>query len=915
MQKKLFYGITFSVFLFFGFTKLHSQNVNEIRFNKLYVGSLAQIFDSLSSASGKKIIYDRGIFSSDRAMIRPSNETLMQVLDGLSKTFRFTYLVDNVSGNIYVYARQNEFVDVEDESETQSNISVINPRTQQSISPAKYNYTFSGQIKDRTTGEAVPFAIISIEGTNIKTNSNVDGYYSIIRVPNDTCTLIISSVGYKLTRLYLSPDLPSNNYLIELDPEVLNLKAVIVTADKRNLVLSSTSDETNLIKVSPKKLAELPQVGEKDILRSLQLMPGISASNESSAGMYVRGGTPDQNLVLFDGFTIYHVDHLYGFFSTFNPNAVKDLSLYKGGFDARYGGRLSSVCDITGKDGNQKNIAGGGDISLLSMNVFLEIPYKEKFSSIIAFRRSYQGAMYEKLFSKFNTSSTAQVGRAPVSNRFAESFTSTVSSYFYDINGKFTYRVSEQSNLTLSLYNGSDNLDNSNNPGMMGPGTGSFRGFNAQNNDLTKFGNTGASLKFSKQWTDKLYIYNLLSFSNYISNRDRTSQTTIETDTSTNTFRTGTLENNNLTDFSYKNDISYKFSDRHSLEGGTQLTQLQVKYSYSDNDTSKFLDRDNKSLLAAYYLSDHLKLLNSRLLLTTGLRSTYYQLAGKVYFEPRFNLNYKITDNITLGGSWGHFFQFVNRVIREDISSGSRDFWILSDTSHVPVSTAIHYIIGTQYETPDFLLSVEAYYKDMKDITEYTQRIVPARRQVSYEENFYIGKGYARGIEFLIQRKTGIINGWISYTLGEARNQFDVYGKNYFPAAQDVRHEFKMVGIYKYKNWVFSFDWIYASGKPYTRPLGTYTLTMIDGNEQSYVAVSAKNSGRLPAYHRLDLSATYDFPLFNRGAKGSLGFSIFNLYNRKNVWYKEFQVIEGIAVENNVSYLGITPNLSFSIKF
>jgi hypothetical protein len=905
--KRLFYVVFFACL----FISANAQNNQELRFNKMYVGNLAQIFDSLSSASGKKIFYDREFFALQNAMIRPSNETLSSILQGMSKTYRFDYVIDN-SGVIYIYSRQNRLIDEESPKE-ENKISIINPR-QGYIRPEKFNYTLTGQIKDRTTGEAIPYAIISIDGTNIKTNANVDGYFSLLKVPNDTSILLISSVGYKLTKLMLSPNLATSNYLIELEPEVFNLQEVVVSAEKMNLSLTS-SDESNLIKVSPKKLSELPQVGEKDILRSLQLMPGISASNESSAGMYIRGGTPDQNLVLFDGFTIYHVDHLYGFFSTFNPNAVKDINLYKGGFEAKYGGRLSSVCDITGKDGNQKNIAGGADISLLSFNAYLEIPYKDKFSSIIAFRRSYQGAMYDKLSEKFNTSNTSQVGKEGPQNRFAQSYSSNVSSYFYDLNGKFTYRPTSTDLISLSIYNGADNLDNSNNPEMSGFGGGGLRGFNAKTNDITKFGNTGISLKYSHQGKDKLYLYNLLSFSNYFSDRDRSNQTTINTDTSTQTVKMGTLENNRLNDFSYKGNLEYKATDNHLLVAGIQLSELNVKYWYSENDTSKILDRNNHSMISTVYAEDNIKQFNNRLLIIPGIRATYYQNTSKFYYEPRINTTFKLTEKITLGANWGKYYQFVNRVIRDDISSGSRDFWILSDGSTVPVGDATHYIASIQYENPNYIFSVEGYYKDLKGISEYSLQIVPAQKVLNYEENFYRGKGYSQGIEFLAQRKTGAINGWVSYTLAQARNQFDVYGSNYFPSLQDVRHEVKFVLFYKYKHWTFSTDWIYASGKPYTKPLGTYTITMLDGNVNSYVAVSSKNSARLTPYHRLDVAATYSFPILDNRCKGNLSFSIFNLYNRHNEWYKEYQVIEGIAVENNVTYLGFTPNLSFSIKF
>jgi hypothetical protein len=888
------------------------SNLEKSTLNGMYVGTVADILDSIAKDAKVVFSYDRNQLSQFRYMVRPMNQPASLVLTDMLKEHKMKYYQD-ADGIVYIAEKDKNF-EYHETAEAQVRKDPVKE-------PIKYNYTLTGKIIDKASGEAIPYAIISLIGSPIKTNTNVDGYFTFLKVPNDTSILYISSVGYKSSKYFLNPNLPQKNLLIEIRPDLVNLAEVVVKSEKQNLNLSS-ADEISLIKMSPKKIAELPQLGEKDIMRSFQLMPGINASNESSAGLNVRGGTPDQNLVLFDGFTVYHVDHLYGFYSAFNPNAVKDINLYKGGFESKYGGRLSSVCEITGKDGNQKNISAGGDISLLSANAYLEVPIGQKFSSIIAFRRSYQGYMYDKLFSKFNTQSTSSANRPQPMGRFGQSFENTVTSYFYDLNGKFTYRPNDKDIVTLSIYNGADNLDNSNNPGMTmgpggsgGPGGGGFRGFNSQRNDITDFGNIGSSLKWSRKWSNRLYNNTLVSFSNYYSKRDMTNQTTIETDTSSRTMKLGTLENNDLVDYSLKTNFELQVTDNQKMEFGLHISQIHVKYDFSQDDTSKILDRNDKSILPAGYLQDNIKFLNDKLTLIPGLRNTWYQKTGKLYFEPRLNANYKLTHLIKLGVSVGKYYQFISRVVREDISSGSRDFWILADETRVPVSNAIHYIGSIAYEDNDFLYSIEAYYKSLKGITEYSQRIVPARRQLSYEENFYNGVGYSRGIELLAQRKTGNFNGWVSYTLGEARNQYDVYGKNYFPSLQDIRHEFKIVGIYRYKQWVFSGNWIFASGRPYTQPLGSYSLTMLDGNTQSYIAVGAKNMARLPNYHRLDLSATYDFPLFDKNVDGALSFSIFNVYNRTNVWYKEFMVIEGISIENNTNFLGITPNLSLTLKF
>ena len=327
------------------------------------------------------------------------------------------------------------------------------------------------------------------------------------------------------------------------------------------------------------------------------------------------------------------------------------------------------------------------------------------------------------------------------------------------------------------------------------------------------------------------------------------------------------------------------------------------------------LNKDQNGIIAGFYFQDKIKLMKSRLTVTPGIRLSWYSPTGKFYPEPRLSLSYNLSKYFKLIAQTGKYDQFANRVVREDFLSGSRDFWILSDKDHIPVSSAWHYIAGISYEKKSFLASIEGYYKDIDGVTEYSMRFKPTREGDTYAENFFHGVGYATGIEFLLQKKFGGLTGWVSYTLGEVKNRIDVYGDNYFPASQDVTHEFKFVGMYDYRKWSFSLTWLFASGRPYTAPDGAYSITLLDGKERLFIDFGAKNSSRLPAYHRLDVSVNYHFRNSETNNEwGSLGFSIFNVYNRRNIWYKEYQIIDGNILETDKFFLGITPNLTFSMK-
>ncbi|HVN56690.1 MAG TPA: TonB-dependent receptor [Bacteroidales bacterium] len=785
--------------------------------------------------------------------------------------------------------------------------------------PVKSKFTITGVVKDKITGERLPFATVTILGTTLGTTTNNDGYFTLLKVPTDTSTIVVQYVGYEKWNVFLTPSSPLTNMIIELKAYSQRLQGVTVTAH-RNEVAMANKENISLIKITPKKLEELPGLGERDIMRSFQLMPGISASNESSSGLYVRGGTPDQNLIIYDGFTVYHVDHLYGFFSAFNSNALKDVQLYKGGFESKFGGRLSSVTEITGKDGNQKRFNVGGDISLLSANVYVEAPVGDKITTMFAFRRSYQGPIYDAIFKKFNSSADTRVLAPSGSGAFRRPLESnSLTSYFYDLNGKITYHPTDKDIVTLSIFNGTDKLDNgiSNSFGSFGTFN---RDFSMQNTDLTKYGNIGGSFRWSRKWSDKLYGNTVLSYSKYYSTRDRSSQrVTVNSSNETVTTNQGIFENNHLRDYSLKSDYRYDLTSSNQIQFGVFATWYDIKYTYAQNDTSTLIDRHDNGLLTGLYLQDDIKLLKDRMHIVPGIRSNFYGVTGRFYAEPRASVTYSLSEKVTLKGSTGKYYQFANRVTREDILSGSRDFWVLSDGSQIPVSSAVHFIAGISYENNDYIFSAEGYYKSLKDITENSLRINSSPAGVSYNQSFFSGYGYSQGIEFLAQRKSGNLNGWICYTIGQARNHFTEYSDTYYPADQDVTHEIKVVTMYKWKRFDFSANFIYATGRPYTAPSGAYSIKLLDGSSRDFFTVTSKNSLRLPDYNRLDVSATYKLLAGWRGEKrrreiGYIGISIFNLYNHKNVWYKQYAIQDGSIIETNINYLGITPNITLSLK-
>ena len=769
------------------------------------------------------------------------------------------------------------------------------------------NLTVTGRVKDQTNGEFLPFATVHVDGHHtIATVTNNDGYFTLYNVPTDKETLVFRYLGYETQRFYLSPDINVQSLFVELQPAINVLDEVTVVAERED-VLKIPERSIGIIQTTAAKIAELPALGEKDLFRTFQLMPGISASNESSAGMYVRGGTPDQNLVLYDGFTVYHQEHLMGVFSAFNTNAIKDIQLHKGGFDAKHGGRLSSVMEIVGKTGNDKTFNAGGDIGFLGFNAFTEVPFKnEKGSFFVAGRRSFQSFMYDKFTSAYSENNMS--GGGNTRGRFNIRNQQKPESYFYDLNAKLTYNFTKRDIVSLSFFNGEDVLDNT----REGFGVSSMSGSLI---DKTNWGNVGSSLKWSRNWDNRFYSNVLVSFSNYYSLRDRQNNTTMNSGSTAVMFDMNTDEHNNLWDYSLKLDNEYKINGKNKLEFGLNYSNYNIDYRYSQSDTFNIIDLQNKGNLLSVYVQDRLTL-KDKLTIVPGGRLSYYDVTSRPYVEPRFQAFYEVTDRFKLKASTGYYYQFVNRIVREDISAGSRDIWLLSDNKGIPISSSVHYVAGGSYETKDFLFDVEAYYKKLNNLSEYTLRFAPSFiDNAGYQEFFYTGKGYSRGIDFLVQKKYGRLTGWIGYTLGETRYNFPVFGDGYYSANQDVTHEFKTVLTWKpIRDLTLSTSWIYATGKPFTEPIGAYATTTPNSGRMNFIIVDQKNNARYPDYHRLDFLAKYDLS-FIKGVKSSISVSLFNVYDRVNVWYREysFSQLEGIT-ETNINLLGFTPNVTFSIQ-
>ena len=785
-----------------------------------------------------------------------------------------------------------------------------------------------GKINDINSGESLPYAKVSIKDTNRITTANQDGSFTILNIPVGSI-LVINKMGYESKEIKVSSDtkrLIINLYKLEKDSLIEDV--VVVGGVNSNMMQQSGISQFSL---SPDLTRSLPNLGEQDIFRSMQLLPGVSGSNESSSGLVVRGGTIDQNLVLFDDFTVYHVDHVFGFFSAFNNNAIKDVQFYKGGFGAKYGGRMSSVVDITGKDGNTEQFGIGASVSLLSTNAVVEQPFADGAGSfILTGRKSYQSDLYNDILeSVTGENQNAQAGTSTPGQFALGRFSIEPESYFYDMNAKLTYRLPNDDKFSISFYNGADELDNSRDVDgnadisrlcELFDGNGPFGGtfceeeisFAVGTIDLSEWGNTGISAKYSHQWNDRLDTNFVISASEYFSYRDRLINTQViyeDSDDEPTTGESSSNEDNQLDDYTVKIENDYYLNQWNTLSFGLQYTQQNIDFSLIQNG-DLVLETKNEGATSTVYIED--EILINALTVVPGLRVSKYSINNEIYTEPRLSILYELNDTTQLRAAFGDYHQFALSVARQSIEEGPRNFWTLADGETVPVSKSSHFILGTTHYVGNYNFNIELFHKEYEGLSEFTQQTRPIRNEegtgltLILEQEFHTGSGTASGVELFLQKNIGDLTGWVGYTFSEVIYDFPTVSDTTYFADQDATNEFKTVLMYRWGDWDIASTFIYATGRPYTEVLGVVEDTFPPTYE-----VGPKNDLRYEDYHRLDLSFTYNFD--RRGLDGQAGLSIFNLYDRKNQWYTEYEIIEGEILETEITYRGFTPSLFFKV--
>ena len=742
--------------------------------------------------------------------------------------------------------------------------------------------TLSGYIKDAQTKESLIGA--TVFSTNYKNGaaSNEYGFYSITISPADTIGLVISYLGYKAQAKKITTN--KNMRLdILLESNSSELEEVVISANRNDNNVNRA--QMSVIDVPMKAINTLPVLGgERDVMKILQFLPGIQQGQEGTTGFFVRGGNADQNLIQLDEATIYNPNHLFGLFSTFNTNAIKSVSITKGGFPSRYGGRLSSIVDITTKDGNKENYEVEGGIGLLSSNVTLQGPLeKGKSSFIVSGRRSYIDLLTKP---------------------FLPNGINGVNYYLYDFNAKLNYELGKNDHLFVGYFTGTDNAE--------------YTGTNSLNFNIG-FGNTTGTIRWNHLFGDKLFSNTSFIFNDYHLGLATTQGNYYML------LYTGIKDLTGKTDFTYmpspnhevKTGFSYTY---HTLFPGAVSSKIPKKGKRIIMNNDSIPQKYSNEL--AFYISDELKMTDV-LSVTYGLRVPVFSSSSKSYIfaEPRFTAKFSINEKMSFKASYTEMNQFMH-LVPNSTASLPTDIWLTSNAKIKPQKSK-QYALGLfkNFNTNEIETSVEVYYKTMDNqvlFKEGTQIVL----KTNLDNVLTFGSGKSYGIEFFAKKNFGKLTGWFSYTLSKTTQIFpELNNGKEFPFTYDRRHNISVTAIYQLsKFWTVSSDFTYYTGSAFTLPAGKI-FASDEGSlyDNIYYDYTSRNNARLRAYHRLDVSFSNkkQVKLFKRQCEREWVFGVYNLYNRQNPYfvYLTTDYVTKKPQAKQVSLLPIIPSFSFNFKF
>ena len=779
------------------------------------------------------------------------------------------------------------------------------------------NITVSGHLYERGSLESLPGGLIYEPVSQKATTTNTYGFYTLTLPYRDGMFVVFNCFGFVNDTLWVKG--PQD---VEYDArlsKITTLETVTITGEKTN----TEQVQMSSIKLSTKEIQQVPMLfGEKDVFKTLLLLPGVQSASEGTSGIYVRGGGPDQNLIILDEATIYNASHLLGFFSIFNGDAIKSVELIKGGFPARYGGRLSSVIDINMKDGNKDSYHVEGGIGIISSNVMVEGPIiKDKASFMISGRTTYLDLLMLPLMKIMNNGTSTGY-------------------YFFDLNGKLNFELSKKDKLYLSAYFGRDKFHVAQNDSYMGTTDRYRMGLFWQNATATARWN---HLFTNKIFSNLSFVFSDYTMNTYMKYKYYYAPNDPDNETYSSDFNSG------IHDYTLKYDIAYHPNATHHLLAGAAVTYHEARPNAmtmkADSLTLKQIDKE-RGLEYAVYVEDEINIRN-KFRINPGVRLVAFSVPHKTWFspEPRLAMSYNFLSNLALKASYAMMSQ--NMILLSTSTIGlPTDLWV-PVTDKVRPQRSQQVALGLHYDlkNPQLSFSVEGYYKWMNNIlaykegTSYFTTLVEQILEENFEgeaqsrwaENVTSGKGWSYGVEFLVRKEVGKFTGWVGYTLSWTKQQFDElnFGEPFF-ARYDRRHDVSIVLMYSpTKKINLSLSWVFATGNAVTLPTSVYTSETLDdyldntipdnGNPITYYGYvenyGKKNDFRMKPFHHLDIGVQFIKPHTKNNGQSIFEISIYNVYNHHNPFFYYTDQVYGKYKLQQISIFPIIPTFTYHFKF
>lgn len=736
--------------------------------------------------------------------------------------------------------------------------------------PEPSGATLSGFVKDAESEETLIGATVYVKEAKKGTYTNKAGFFSVTGIPAGTHTVVVSMIGYeKLEKSISFYGSGSIRESFELKTQAITTQEVSVEAtrevEKRQITVSK-------VNIPVKTIKEIRIGGESDVMRSLQMLPGVLTSSQISSGLYVRGSSPDQNLVLLDGTNVYNPSHIFGFISTFNSDAVKDVELIKGGYPAEYGGRLASVLNITQKDGNRDKIEGIGSVGVISSKLAVEGPGPiGKSSWFIGGRRTYFDLIKGIL-------SEDPENPIPDFN-------------FYDLNAKYAHDITDNDKIFVS-------------------------GFLSE--DMFHFGSTGLDVDLgidnrlaSARWTH-IYGDNMFSNLNFSGSRYSNNFTIDQSGYEI-------LIDNSIADYTLKGGLEWYMSEDLTSKFGFEVNTYNFRYTQNwtgDTDSTTTGSSAGELNLRVhdwnYSVYGQVNYNWWEILsFQAGLRVNYWDMSRTDTYDPRLAVRYQMSDKFALKASWGMYHQNLRLMSQDDFAFF--DTWLPTDKT-VPAQRAIHYILSAESSFLEgYDINLDVYYKTLENISEPNPYAIEGSE---VKDVFYIGKGLAYGAEIFMQRKVGKFVGWAGYAFGWVEAEFDSIDQgDPFHPKFDRRHDFKIVVQYNHnEHWEFGANFLFQSGQGYTGATSRFQMLNPGMNYGVGKVVPSEYYGlKLPPSHQLNMNASYKFKTFKKPSR--LILDIYNVYNRKDIWFRFYDTTEEVTTVEDVTLIPILPTISYEIKF